>query len=64
MMRIGTWWNRRGQSTLEYLLIAAAVIAVIAIAAGTVIGPAVKGTLDHSKTAIDHAATQISTKLQ
>ena len=63
-MRIGTRWNRRGQSTLEYLLIAAAVIAAIAIAARTLIGPAVSNTLTSSQGAIDNAANQISSKLQ
>lgn len=56
--------NRKGQGTLEYLLIIAVVIAAVAIAAGTVIQPAVRGTLDSSKTAIDNAATKFSTKLQ
>ena len=56
--------NRKGQGTLEYLLILAVVIAAVALAAGTVIKPAVKGTLDSSKTAIDNAATAFSTKLK
>ena len=63
-MQVRACWDRRGQSTLEYLLVAAAVIAAIAIAAGTVIGPGVKGTMDSSKGAIDNAAAEISNKLK
>ena len=64
MMRNGKRWNQTGQSTLEYLLIAAVVIAAVAIAAGTIIKPAVTGTLTSSKVAIDNAAAKLSTKLQ
>ena len=63
-MRGRTGWNRKGQGTLEYLLIIAVVIAAVAIAAGTVIQPAVSGTLTSAKTAIDNAATKFSTKMQ
>ena len=63
-MRNGKRWNQTGQSTLEYLLIAAVVIAAVAIAAGSIIQPAVTGTLTESKVAIDRAAGQLSSKLQ
>ena len=63
-MRNGKWGNRKGQSTLEYLLIAAVVIAAIAIAAGTVIKPAVESTMTNSSTAITGAADKLSAALQ
>ena len=53
-----------GQSTLEYLLIAAVVIAAVAIAAGTVIQPAVDNTMNQSGSAINNAAAQLQAKLQ
>lgn len=59
-MAVRKGWNRKGQGTLEYLLIIAVVIAAVAIAAGTLIKPAVTGTLTSSKTAIDNAATKLS----
>ena len=61
-MRIGTYGNRRGQSTLEYLLIATAVIAAIALAA-TKIGGAVTSTMQDSKTAIDSSTDKFSSEL-
>ena len=64
IMRNGKRWNRKGQSTLEYLLIAAVVIAAVAIAAGTIIQPAVNQTLQQSGSAIQNAATQLNTKLR
>ena len=64
MMQSKKRWNRKGQSTLEYLLIAAVVIAAVAIAAGTVIRPAVDNTLNQSSSAINTAAAQLNTKLR
>ena len=64
IMRNGKRWNRKGQGTLEYLLIAAVVIAAVAIAAGAVIRPAVDNTLNQSSSAINNAASQLNTKLQ
>ena len=63
-MRNGKRWDRKGQSTLEYLLIAAVVIAAVAIAAGTIIRPAVDQTLLQSGSAMQNAANQLNTKLQ
>ena len=63
-MAVRKGWNRRGQGTLEYLLIIAVVIAAVAVAAGAVIKPAVSGTMDSSKAAIDNAAAKLSGKLQ
>ena len=56
--------NRKGQGTLEYLLIIAVVIAAVALAAGTVIKPAVSKTLDDAKGAIENAGTQFSNKMK
>ena len=64
VMRNGKRRSRSGQSTLEYLLIAAVVIAAVAIAAGAVIRPAVTTSMDNSGAAITNAATQLSSKLQ
>ena len=64
MMSVVTGWDRRGQSTLEYLLIAAVIIAAVAVAAGVVIKPAVTKTMDSSGGAINNAAAQFETKLK
>ena len=64
MMSVVTGWDRRGQSTLEYLLIAAVIIAAVAVAATQVIGPAVTKTMNSSSGAINNAATQLETKLK
>ena len=64
MMSVVRRWDRRGQSTLEYLLIAAVIIAAVVVAATGVIQPAVKKTMDSSGAAIDNAAVQIQSKLQ
>ena len=63
MMSVVTRWERRGQSTLEYLLMAAVIIAAVAAAATTLIKPAVTNTMTSSQKAIDNAAKQISDKL-
>ena len=64
MVQVMTRWDRRGQSTLEYLLIAAVIIAAVAVAAKTLIQPAVAKTMNSSTTAINNAADQIEKKLQ
>lgn len=64
MMARGRRWNRKGQGTLEYLLILATVIAAVAVAAGTIIRPAVDQTMTSSQTAIQNAATQFEARLQ
>ena len=63
-MQVGACGNRRGQSTLEYLLIAAAVIAAIAIAAGGVMRPAMDATMKNSGDAIKGAAEKFSDGLK
>ena len=64
MMSVVRRWDRRGQSTLEYLLIAAVIIAAVVVAATAVIQPAVKNTMGSSGAAIENAAVQIQSKLQ
>ncbi|MBI4322864.1 MAG: class III signal peptide-containing protein [Candidatus Omnitrophica bacterium] len=49
----------RGQSTLEYILVLAAIIAAIAIAAGTLIKPAVTKTMNDTKTVIEDATGKL-----
>ena len=63
MVQIMTRWDRRGQSTLEYLLMAAVIIAAVAVAAKQLIGPAVTKTMNSSSGAIDNAAEQLKNKL-
>ena len=55
---------KRGQSTLEYLLIAAVIIAAVAAAANILIRPEVTKTLTSSSDAINSAATQIGDNLK
>ncbi len=50
---------RRGQSTLEYVLILAAILATIIVAAGTVIKPAVEKTMTDSQTVIEEASGKL-----
>lgn len=50
---------RGGQSTLEYILVLAAIIAAIAIAAGTLIKPAVNKTMNDTKTVIENATGKL-----
>ena len=63
-MRIGTYGNRRGQSTLEYLLIAAAIIAAIAIAATALIRPAMTNTMTSAGDGVNNAAAKFSAGLK
>ena len=57
-------WNRRGQGTLEYILLVTVIIAAIALAATTLIKPAVTKTMGSSATAINNAADQVASQLQ
>ena len=54
----------RGQSTLEYILVLAAIIAAVALAAGTLLSPAVNQTMTNATGAITNAAANLQTKLQ
>ena len=51
---------KTGQSTLEYMLVLAGVIAVIIWAAVTFLKPQVQDTLDKAASGIDLAANQVS----
>ena len=64
MMKVGKHGNRKGQSTIEYLLILAVIIAAVVVAATNLIRPAVTRTMDSSQTAIQNAADQLSAKLR
>lgn len=57
-------WNRKGQGTVEYILILAVIIAAIAVAANALIKPAVTKTMDSSKAAIENAADKLAAGLK
>ena len=50
---------RRGQSTLEYILIIAAILVAVIAAAGTLIKPAVTKTMTESSNVIKNASDKI-----
>ena len=56
--------TKKGQSTLEYILVLAAIIAAVALAAGTLLSPAVNQTMTNATGAITNAAANLQTKLQ
>ena len=56
--------TQQGQSSLEYMLVLAAIIAAVAIAAGTVLTTGVKKTLDNSGTAVQTASETLAAKLK
>ncbi len=51
--------NHKAQSTLEYILVLAAVVGLIIYAAGAWIKPAVQNSLETANTAIGGAADKI-----
>ena len=53
----------RGQSTLEYTLIIAAVIAAVAIAAGSLVHPAVTNNMTKTSDVITGASDKLKTGL-
>ena len=59
--------NRRqdvgGQSTLEYILVIAAILAAIIAVAGTLLGPAVNKTMTDSKKIIEDSSGKLQTGL-
>jgi len=57
----GRWSGRTraGQSTLEYILVLAAIIAAVAIAAGALIRPAVNKSMNDTKTVIEDASGKL-----
>ena len=56
--------NRKGQSTLEYTLVIAAILVAIIAAATTFIKPAVTQTMQDSNSAITSASGKLKTQLQ
>ena len=53
--------NRKGQSTLEYVIIWTAIIAAILVAANTFLRPAIEGAVDTTSTKItDEVADLVS----
>ena len=54
----------RGQSTLEYILVLAAIIAAVAIAANTLLAPAVSTTMTNATAAVTNAGTELGNKLK
>lgn len=66
-MKQHTWGSQRseslGQSTLEYVLLVAAIIVAVIVGVNTFIRPAVKGVVTDSGTAITNASGSLKTKL-
>ena len=56
--------KERGQSTLEYILVLAAIIAAVAIAAQTVLTTGINNTMSNAGKAVENAATQLEAKLK
>ena len=50
---------RRGQSTLEYILVLAAIVAAIVVAANTLIGPGVNHVADQAKQTMTGASGKL-----
>ena len=57
-------YQERGQSTLEYILVLAAIIAAVAIASQTVLNTGITNTMTNAGAAIEDAATTLSTRLK
>ncbi len=59
------WQQRweRGQSTLEYILVVAAILVAVLIAANEVVKPAVKQTMDDSTNVMKDATAKLKPKL-
>ncbi len=55
--------GRHGQSTLEYILVLAAIVAAAAIAAVNLIGPAMNKQMTDSKGVIEDSSGRLKTKL-
>lgn len=53
----------RGQSTLEYILVLAAIVAAVALAAGNQIQPAVEKTMTDVQQTIESASGQLASGL-
>ena len=59
----GGAYSRGGQSTLEYILILAAVLLAVIVAAKMAIGPAVKTSMDESQGVIEKSSQKMKTEL-
>ena len=53
----------RGQSTLEYILVVAAVLGVIIVAATALVGPGVNSVMNESGSTMSEAAKKVKTRL-
>lgn len=56
--------TQQGQSTLEYILVLAAIIAAVAIAAQTVLTGGINNTMTNAGAAVNNAATNLANKLK
>ena len=54
---------KRGQSTLEYVLVLAAIVAAVAVASGTLIKPAINKAMTDSKSVIENSTGKLKEKL-
>lgn len=55
--------KQAGQSTLEYVLVLAAIVAAVAVAATTMIKPAVNKAMTDSKSVIESSTEKLKTGL-
>ena len=62
-LRIADWKRRRGQSTLEYLLIVGVVLAAILALINSTIKPKVESTVTDAGGAIGKASDEFKSKL-
>ena len=56
--------RKNGQSTLEYILVIAAILVVVILAATQFISPAVSNTMSQAGTTINGAVTQLGTRVR
>lgn len=57
------WRTKHGQSTLEYILVLAAIITAVVLATGTVFKTGLKNMMDNSGQAVTDAAAKLKTQL-
>ena len=56
--------SERGQGTLEWLLVLAAIIAAVAVAAQTVLTTGINNTMGNAGKAVEGAAAQLQNRLK